>query len=130
MKKSVKILSLILAICMAVCVFAACGGNTNNDPSGTPADTKDASTVGICQLVQHDALDAATKGFQEKLTELMTAAGKTVTFDYQNASGESANCATIINQVVSNKADLIMANATPALQAAATATVASKTPVE
>ena len=129
MKKSVKILSLILAICMAVCVFAACGGKTNNDPSGTPADTKDAYTVGICQLVQHDALDAATKGFQEKLTELMTAAGKTVTFDYQNASGESANCATIINQFVSNKADLIMANATPALQAAATATVASKTPV-
>ena len=129
MKKSVKILSLILAICMAVCVFAACGGNTNNDPSGTPADTKDAYTVGICQLVQHDALDAATKGFQEKLTELMTAAGKTVTFDYQNASGESANCATIINQFVSNKADLIMANATPALQAAATATVASQTPV-
>ncbi len=127
MKKHIKVLSLIVAICMAVCVFAACSGSkTPEAPSG---EDQAAFKVGICQLVQHDALDAATKGFQEKLTELMTAAGKTVTFDYQNASGESANCATIINQFVADKADLILANATPALQAAATATVSSKTPV-
>ena len=127
MKKHIKVLSLIVAVCMAVCVFAACSGSkTPEAPSG---EDQAAFKVGICQLVQHDALDAATKGFQEKLTELMTAAGKTVTFDYQNASGESANCATIINQFVADKADLILANATPALQAAATATVSSKIPV-
>ena len=137
MQKFVKVLSILVALCLVVGAFAACGGNTgdNNDTTApstdaaTPVTDGDAYVVGICQLVQHDALDAATKGFQEKLTELMTAAGKTVTFDYQNASGESANCATIINQFVANDVDLIMANATPALQAAATATVASKTPV-
>lgn len=136
MKKFAKILSILLALSLVVCAFAACGGNTGNEDStaGTtepaaPVADADAYKVGICQLVQHDALDAATKGFQEKLTELMTAAGKSVTFDYQNASGESANCATIINQFVADKVDLILANATPALQAAATATVASKTPV-
>ena len=124
MKKHLRILSLIAALCMVICTFAACGGGKApeaTDPAAPAAD-QTAYKVGICQLVQHDALDAATKGFQEKLTELMTAAGKTVTFDYQNASGESANCATIINQFVADKADLILANATPALQAAVAAT--------
>lgn len=129
MKKHIKVLSLIVAICMAVCVFAACSGSKTPEAPTGEGEAQAAFKVGICQLVQHDALDAATKGFQEKLTELMTAAGKTVTFDYQNASGESANCATIINQFVADKSDLILANATPALQAAATATVSSKTPV-
>ena len=76
-------------------------------------------TVGICQLVQHDALDAATKGFQDALTEAL---GDKVTFDVQNASGEPANCTTIVNKFVSSKVDLIMANATPALVAAKEAT--------
>ncbi len=76
-------------------------------------------TVGICQLVQHDALDAATKGFKDALKEKL---GDDVEFDEQNAANDSATCATIANQFVSNKVDLIMANATPALQAAAAAT--------
>ncbi|MBQ7839273.1 MAG: ABC transporter substrate-binding protein [Lachnospiraceae bacterium] len=75
--------------------------------------------VGICQLVQHDALDAATKGFRDALTDKL---GDSVVFDEQNASGDSATCATIINQFVSNEVDLILANATPALQAAAAGT--------
>ncbi len=75
--------------------------------------------VGICQLVQHDALDAATKGFQDALTEQL---GDKVVFDLQNASGDPANCTTIINGFVSSNVDLIMANATPALQAAQAAT--------
>ena len=75
--------------------------------------------VGICQLVQHDALDAATKGFQDALTEHL---GDQVTFDVQNASGEPANCATILNGFVSSNVDLILANATAPLQAAASAT--------
>ena len=76
--------------------------------------------IGICQLVQHPALDAATKGFRDKLTEL--AGEDHVKFDEQNAQGDSPTCATICNQFVSSKYDLIMANATPALQAASTAT--------
>ncbi len=71
--------------------------------------------VGICQLVQHDALDAATDGFMDALKEEL---GDQVEFDEQNASGDPATCATIINQFVSNEVDLILANATPALQAA------------
>lgn len=75
--------------------------------------------VGICQLVQHEALDAATKGFKDVLTEEF---GDKVVFDEQNAQGEPATCASIVNGFVSAKVDLIMANATPALQAAVAAT--------
>ena len=76
-------------------------------------------TVGICQLVQHAALDAATQGFEDALTATF---GDNVTFDFQNAQGDSATCATITNGFVSSGVDLIMANATPALQAAQAAT--------
>ena len=75
--------------------------------------------IGICQIVQHDALDAATKGFMDALEELM---GDDVSFDVQNAQGDSATCSTIINKFVSSNVDLILANATPPLQAAANAT--------
>lgn len=76
--------------------------------------------VGICQLVQHPALDAATLGFREELTKML--GEDHVKFDEQNAAGDSATCATIVNQFVSKNVDLILANATPALQAAASAT--------
>ena len=75
--------------------------------------------IGICQLIQHDALDAATKGFEDALKETF---GDNVKFDEQNASGDSANCATIVNGFVSSNVDLILANATAPLQAAAQAT--------
>jgi len=105
MKK--KILALVLAAVTALSL-TACGSAKS-----------DTYTVGICQLVQHVALDAATQGFRDALTEEL---GDKVVFDEQNASGDSVNCATIINGFVSKKVDLIMANATPALQAAASAT--------
>lgn len=76
-------------------------------------------TVGIVQFVQHPALDAATQGFKDALVEAM---GDKVEFDDQNASGEINNCPTIVNGFVSKKVDLILANATPPLQAAASAT--------
>lgn len=82
-------------------------------------NAEDTYTVGICQLVQHDALDAATQGFKDALTEKL---GDAVTFDEQNAQGDSNTCSTIVNSFVSNEVDLILANATPALQAAAAAT--------
>ena len=103
-----KILAIVLAAVMLLSM-TACGA----------AAKKDTYVVGICQLVQHDALDAATKGFQDALTEAL---GDKVKFEVQNASGDSVNCTTIINGFVSSKVDLIMANATPALQAAASAT--------
>lgn len=76
-------------------------------------------TVGICQLVQHPALDAATEGFKAALTEKL---GSDVKFDEQNAAGDSPTCGVIVGNFVSANVDLIFANATPALQAAAAAT--------
>ena len=75
--------------------------------------------VGICQLVQHEALDAATQGFKDALTD---AFGDAVEFDEQNAQGDSNTCSTIINSFVSDGVDLILANATASLQAAAAGT--------
>ena len=130
MKKLSKVLTLGLAAAMAVSV-TACGGSTSGSasasatPAASAAPTGSASAdgktykIGICQLVQHEALDAATKGFKDALTEKL---GDSVTFDEQNASGDSANCTTIVNSFVSENVDLIMANATPALQAATAAT--------
>jgi len=86
---------------------------------GVVAVAEETYAVGICQLVQHPALDAATQGFQDALAEKL---GDAVTFDVQNASGDSNTCSTIVNGFVSNDVDLIMANATPALQAAVAAT--------
>ena len=116
-----KLLAILLSGAMALSL-AACGSDTSNDTttdtSGDGAATAGNYTVGICQQMQHAALDQATQGFQDKLTELVTAAGGTVEFDPQNASGESTNAATIINGFVSSGVDLIMANGTTSLQAA------------
>lgn len=105
-----KTLSRIMAAGMVLSMTAA---------SGVIVNAEEVYNVGICQLVQHEALDAATQGFKDALTEKL---GDQVTFDEQNASGDSATCATIVNQFVSNEVDLIMANATAALQAAVAGT--------
>ena len=102
---------MILAILMVTVMFG-CGEEE-------VAATKDSYVVGICQLAPHEALDAATKGFKQALTD---AFGDKVTFKEENAAGDTANCTSIINSLVSSKVDLIMANATPALQTAANAT--------
>ncbi len=94
-------------------------GNSTKDTIANGNDTEKTYRIGICQLVQHVALDEATKGFQDALTEKL---GDKVSFDMQNAQGESTNCSTIINQFVSAKVDLILANATAPLQSAAAAT--------
>lgn len=83
------------------------------------AEEAQSYTVGICQLVQHEALDAATQGFKDALTDKF---GDAVTFDEQNAQGDSNTCSTIINSFVSNGVDLILANATASLQAAVAGT--------
>lgn len=137
MKK--RLLAALLAGFM-ICSLAACGGSST-DSTQQPSASDEGSTtegeqessaqenegetstagnykIGICQLVQHEALDAATQGFQDKLSELIEADGGTVEYDLQNASGESANCTTIINGFVSSGVDLILANATASLQAA------------
>lgn len=107
-----KIIAFVSAAAMATVALSGCGEQAKTN------DEK-VYNIGLCQLVQHEALDAATKGFEDVLTEKL---GDRVKFDLQNASGDSATCATIVNQFVSSNADLIFANATPALQAAVTTT--------
>lgn len=105
-----KILSLLLA---AVMVFSLCACSVGNVDDGK-------YKIGIVQLVEHVALDAATEGFKQAIIDEL--GEDAVEFDYQNAQNDSPTCSTIANQFVSNGVDLIMANATPALQAAAAAT--------
>ena len=105
-----KLTAILLSVLMAMSMFAFSSCGEKDD--GT-------YTVGIVQLVQHDALDQATEGFKAALTEKL---GDKVKFDYQNASGEVATCSTIVDKFVTDGVDLIMANATPAVQAAKEAT--------
>ena len=127
-----KALSLAMAAAKTM-GLAACGSTASSTaaadstPASSAAESEAAPAadgkvynIGICQLVQHEALDAATQGFKDALTEKLGA--DNVKFDEQNASGDSANCTTIVSGFVSTGVDLILANATAPLQAAAQAT--------
>ena len=113
-----KIISLTIAVMMLVAMLTGCGSSASQ-PAASAADGT-VYKVGIIQLVTHDALDAATQGFQDALIAELGEGN--VVFDLQNAAGDSNTCSTIVNAFVSDEVDLIMANATPALQAAAAAT--------
>lgn len=116
-----KLFKKVTAVALSgVLVAAAFAGCSKAADDSSAADADKTYTVGICQLVQHDALDAATEGFKAAMTEAL---GDKVTFKEQNAGGDSNTCSTITNQFVSEGVDLIMANATPALQAAMQNTV-------
>ncbi len=141
MKKISRVLALALALTMALALTACGGGDAESSQPAGPSESQPAEpsqaepseaqpsqsepaeggsyVVGISQLVTHDALDLATQGFQDALNELLPGQ---VEFDYQNAANDPATCSTIANAFVSKNVDLIMANATPALQAAAAAT--------
>ena len=108
MKKILSVMLAAVVVLTATLSLVSCGEATDY-------------TVGVCQLMVHPSLDQATEGFVTALTEELTKAGKTVKFDTQVA-GEADLCTTVINTFTAKKVDLIMANATPALVAAATAT--------
>ena len=103
-----KLLTILLA---TICLFALCACNSDSNQGSNPIK------VGVVQTTQHPALDAATQGFVDALKE-----NGITNVDVQNASGESTNCSTIVGNFVADGVDLIMANATPALQAASAAT--------
>lgn len=105
----------IVAVLAALCMLMGAVGCSGQDT----AKTEKVYQVGICQLVQHEALDAATEGFEAALKEKL---GDKVVFIEQRASGDAATCAVICNQFVTDEVDLIMANATPALLAARSST--------
>ena len=115
-----KLLSVALASTMVV-GLAGCGNSaTTNGGSDSTADKSGKTyTIGICQLVQHEALDAATDGFKKALKDKL---GDKVKFDEQNAAGDAPTCSTICTSFVTNNYDLILGNATAALQAAVSAT--------
>ena len=108
-----KLLTILLA---TICLFALCACNSGSNPTGSNQGSNPIK-VGVVQTTQHPALDVATQGFVDALKE-----NGITDVDVQNASGESANCSTIVGNFVADGVDLIMANATPALQAASAAT--------
>ncbi len=136
MKRVLSIFAVLLTFVFIISI-TACG--TSNEPvetiisdtddtgtkspQSTPQSTSEGSQdyylIGISQLIQHEALDAATEGFKDALIEEL---GDQVSFDYQNAQGDPNTAASIANGFVASNVDLILANATPSLQAAATAT--------
>ena len=147
MKK--KALALLMATAVSVTMLAGCGSDGNSAATDSTASTDSASqdaaagdandtesgedagetaapaadrvyNIGICQLLEHPALDEATRGFQDAVKELL--GEDNVNIDFQNAQGEQANCATICTQFVTDGDDLILANATSPLQSAAAAT--------
>lgn len=133
MKK--RMFAAMMSAALAVTMMAGCGSTGTEESTAAESSTESAAaetsaestatasgesyTIGICQLVEHDALDAATQGFQDALTEKL---GENVTFDLQNAQGDQPTAATICNGFVSEGVDLILANATSPLQSAAAAT--------
>ncbi|MDO4271053.1 MAG: ABC transporter substrate-binding protein [Eubacteriales bacterium] len=125
MKK--RLLAALMAGAMALSL-AACGnkdagsGNASTPTEGGDAAQAGSYKIGVCQLAPHPALDAATKGFEDKLKELIEADGGTVEIDVKNANGETSSVATIINGFVAGKVDLMLANATAPLQTAAAST--------
>ena len=106
--------------------LAGCGNTASSQTASTSTSSTEAGAdgkvyhIGVCQLVEHEALDAATQGFEDALKDKL--GENNVVFDVQNAQGEETNCATICTGFVSDNVDLILANATASLQAASAAT--------
>jgi len=120
-KVLIMALSLVMALCMTACGTTAATTTTTAtaEETTTAAAEGEKFVVGISQLVTHDALDAATKGFKDALDKALPGQ---VEFLFQDAANDTALCTSIATDFVSKNVDLIMANATPALQAAAAAT--------
>lgn len=123
MKK--KLLSTLMATAMVLGLVGCENASSTQTASGSTSSTEAGTDgkvyhIGVCQLVEHEALDAATQGFQDALKDKL--GENNVVFDVQNAQGEETNCATICTGFVSDNVDLILANATASLQAASAAT--------
>ena len=127
-----KLLAAGLVLTMGLSLTACMGGTANSSSaassgfessSGSAAASSGSDgvyNIGICQQMQHVSLDEATQGFEDALTELL--GEENVKLDYQNAGGEQANCTSIVSKFVTDNVDLIMANATTAVQCAKEAT--------
>ena len=122
MSKKFKTIALSMTTVFAMSLFAGCGGSQNASGSASGSGDKKPVKIGIVQLVEHNALDAANKGFVDGLKERGYEEGKNVTFDKQNAQADQSNLQNIAQRFVSDKVNLICAIATPAAQTVANAT--------
>ncbi len=113
-----KLLVMLLSVLMVLALAGCSSGGSSEEGSAEPAEESKTIKIGVVQLVQHAALDAATQGFVDEVKKAFPDAD----IDVQNASGDSATCSTIVQGFVNDGVDMIMANATPALQAAVSAT--------
>lgn len=113
--------SVGLAAALSLSLLSGCTASSGSDTSGGSSAEKKIQ-IGVLQLVEHDALDASYKGFADGLKEAGYEDGKNIVLDFQNAQNEQANCTTIANKFVNDNKDLVLAIATPAAQAMATAT--------
>lgn len=118
-----KVFAKVVSSALICASLAGCASSTVKTESTASSDITVNSdgtyTVGIIQLVQHEALDAASQGFTDALKE---AFGDNVEVVLRNASNDTNQCITIANQFVTDNVDLIMANSSSALQAASSAT--------
>lgn len=113
-----KYLAAAVAVVMALGVMTGCSSSKTEEKAETPAEETADDTVykiGVLQLTQHAALDAANDGFVAALDD----AGIKYEIDQQNASGDQSTCQTIAEKLVNDGNDLIYAIATPAAQAVA-----------
>lgn len=142
-----KIVGTLLAMGLVISMVSGCGSPSGSSKSvetatpgteaakteekktegaevteGTAVKTDKVLKIGVCQLVQHEALDASYEGFVEGLKEAGYVNGENIEIDYQNAQGDQSNCSTIASKLVNDKSDLLLAIATPAAQACANAT--------
>ena len=113
-----KIIVAMVIVVLAVCSIATFAGCQSAD-----------YTVGVSQFERHVALDSSYEGFKSKLTELLEADGKTVRFEYNNASGDTANATTAAETLVTKRVDLIFAIATPSAIAAKSAAANAGIPI-
>ena len=114
-RKNLRSLAAGVALLLAVGALAGCGGEKKAD------DSKKMVTVGIAQLVEHGALDAANKGFVAGMASKGFKENENVKYDRQNAQADQSNLQNIAQRFVSNKVDLILANATKDIPIVATA---------
>ncbi|MCL2680225.1 MAG: ABC transporter substrate-binding protein [Coriobacteriia bacterium] len=119
MKKSIVRLGLVVVVMFALLALVACAGDTTDDDGETHAVIEDPITVGVIQIVEHPALDAAREGFIAGMAEAGYIDGENIIFDYQNAQGDQNTLSTIADRFVNRSVDMVLAIATPSAQAIA-----------
>jgi putative ABC transport system substrate-binding protein len=113
---------VVVSLLMLLMIVGMAGCGSNGDTQKNASEDNAKVKVGIIQIVEHPALDAARKGFLDELAQKGYKEGQNLEVEYQNAQGDQANLQTIARQLVQDKCDLILAIATPSAVAMANET--------